>query len=779
MKDAMRKFMVYRTAMIRSVQYDNQSTIHAVSSVVEAADISEFIRRFISPPAADLVPQKARPWTEGQKDILPDSTQSTRKQLGPLAASGNIPAVTAHLETAKNFFMKAPFDNLVQSAALHFQSAAPRAASFVTSAAADLVAAASTNNGVSHTTGTDIKNEYADETPEKCGSGTDKKEGSSSGSPANSSPSPATDIQKPSPAVVASLEDGFTLVLDSIWREDFEPLLKSMRQFEKNFASSLYRSALCGALNKRRTVDLFRLPSFSALKALGLLLELALSAADQQRDVWTGRFCMVIALQFHAVMLPTKSVQCTPRTKRSSTAGNNKDTDNVSGVPNNSDSNSDRNSIIDVSISSGGGDHSSGHTTTGTHCSGGTSEGTHCTIKDDKSYINEEHQNSISEEIPVAEWRFTPHTLAVFVGKKRSNTETASGCSENSISVNKSVNEVHKKVDTENIQDDHEESVPVVQNNMRNNGIGSDDNCGNTGDGEGRFNTPPQWYLSRCLHHHVMWNRVPFWEDALTLTIGENEQYNALNRRWNAMPAEEAAKEEALFRDKTPCISVINSFAFNMVSFGILEPQAASLVQKVCLQNNMGEEYAVRLLECLRNFTSPLSDSSPKTSSQYAVHGHASPRDSSDAGRIKMTRTAYCASTEGITQTTNFDTAPSGASTASALHAHSLISSIAITDHHSRSTHSAPYSGAKTAAVSSPGAQGGGGDGSDRIRTDKSRETIRDTSPLRFTTAGRLAGLDIESPLTTTEEQQQQRQTTSAVATEFVSDLSRPDIFDD
>ncbi|PHJ20345.1 hypothetical protein CSUI_005821 [Cystoisospora suis] len=113
-----------------------------------------------------------------------------------------------------------------------------------------------------------------------------------------------------------------------------------------------------------------------------------------------------------------------------------------------------------------------------------------------------------------------------------------------------------------------------------------------------------RWSLHRCLYHHRYWNRVTFWEEALTLTISEELQRQKLLEKWRTLGEEGLQQEEQKFRERNPCCGCLASFGSFMVLYGIAPEQVQSLLVSVSRSCHLDEEFASRLIEGAQRFTS-------------------------------------------------------------------------------------------------------------------------------------------------------------------------------
>ncbi|KFG40206.1 hypothetical protein TGP89_259720 [Toxoplasma gondii p89] len=147
-----------------------------------------------------------------------------------------------------------------------------------------------------------------------------------------------------------------------------------------------------------------------------------------------------------------------------------------------------------------------------------------------------------------------------------------------------------------------------------------------------------RWSLHRCIYHHRYWNRVTFWEEALTLTISEEFQRQKLMEKWRTMGDEVLQQEEKAFRERNPCCGCLTSFGSFMVLYGIAPEQVQSLLLVVCRACHLEDEFAARLVEGMQQFASPTvnankasgSSSSAASSSSSVSSSSCPPSSSSD-----------------------------------------------------------------------------------------------------------------------------------------------------
>ncbi|PFH37967.1 hypothetical protein BESB_003080 [Besnoitia besnoiti] len=114
-----------------------------------------------------------------------------------------------------------------------------------------------------------------------------------------------------------------------------------------------------------------------------------------------------------------------------------------------------------------------------------------------------------------------------------------------------------------------------------------------------------RWSLHRCIYHHRYWNRVTFWEEALTLTISEELQRQKLMEKWRTMGDEVLQQEEQKFRERNPCCGCLTSFGSFMVLYGIAPEQVQSLLLSVCRACHLDDDFAARLVEGMKQFAAP------------------------------------------------------------------------------------------------------------------------------------------------------------------------------
>ncbi|OEH75746.1 hypothetical protein cyc_05785 [Cyclospora cayetanensis] len=117
-----------------------------------------------------------------------------------------------------------------------------------------------------------------------------------------------------------------------------------------------------------------------------------------------------------------------------------------------------------------------------------------------------------------------------------------------------------------------------------------------TGGPTGPSSLAVRWSLHRCVYHHRYWNRVTFWEEALTITVSEELQRQKLSEKWQAAGTEALQRQDRLFRDKNPCCSSLPSFGSFMALYGIAEEQVQSLLLSVSRHLNLDEQTREMLL---------------------------------------------------------------------------------------------------------------------------------------------------------------------------------------
>eukprot|EP01054_Gregarina_sp_Poly1_P001676 Gregarina_sp_Poly_1__1675@NODE_142_length_12956_cov_50_914035_g127_i0_p2_GENE_NODE_142_length_12956_cov_50_914035_g127_i0NODE_142_length_12956_cov_50_914035_g127_i0_p2_ORF_typecomplete_len743_score130_04SBF2/PF12335_8/0_98SBF2/PF12335_8/0_0017FCH/PF00611_23/2_9e05FCH/PF00611_23/8_5e02DUF1759/PF03564_15/7_2DUF1759/PF03564_15/4_6e03DUF1759/PF03564_15/0_93BLOC1S3/PF15753_5/25BLOC1S3/PF15753_5/16_NODE_142_length_12956_cov_50_914035_g127_i030625290 len=114
------------------------------------------------------------------------------------------------------------------------------------------------------------------------------------------------------------------------------------------------------------------------------------------------------------------------------------------------------------------------------------------------------------------------------------------------------------------------------------------------------------WRLSRGIYEHPLWNRVAFWEEAFTLTISEDLQRRIMLEAWKTQNIVHGRKstddldaKERQFKLRNPCCQNLCLFAFHMTSFGIQNSQIRGMIEKSCLKNGLGVDFASQMMECL------------------------------------------------------------------------------------------------------------------------------------------------------------------------------------
>lgn len=124
-----------------------------------------------------------------------------------------------------------------------------------------------------------------------------------------------------------------------------------------------------------------------------------------------------------------------------------------------------------------------------------------------------------------------------------------------------------------------------------------------------------RWFLHRILYHFVLWNRVHFWEEALVLTISEEQQRQLISDAEKAVvrvvtglkrdtendeQLTEKSQQDAGVTSVAPLTAdLLQNFGACMLAFGIMESQVVALIQKICLQHQLSPEFTLGLLRCL------------------------------------------------------------------------------------------------------------------------------------------------------------------------------------